>query len=233
LFLATTSHELRTPITVVQGFATTLATRWDQLADAERQAAVRTIAERAGSLGRLVEQLLLGARAGADQLPVRNGPIDLAAVLRGAAAAFRPLSDRHTILADIPDDLPAAIGDTMATDIIVGQLLENAFKYSPHGGTVVVRARPAGGWIEVTVEDEGIGIADGDHERIFDRFVQGETGDRRRFGGVGIGLFIVRRLAQAQHGEVFATSRAAGGTIMCLRLRPAQPLGSGVRAQAE
>jgi PAS domain S-box-containing protein len=223
LFLATTSHELRTPITVVQGFASTLASRWDQLADAERQAAARTIAERAGSLGRLVEQLLLGARAGADQLPVRNGPIDLAAVLRGAATAFRPLSDRHTVLADIPDDLPPAIGDTMATDIIVGQLLENAFKYSPDGGTVVVRARQAAGWIEVTVEDEGIGIADGDHERIFDRFVQGETGDRRRFGGVGIGLFIVRRLAQAQHGEVFATSRPAGGTTICLRLRPAVP----------
>jgi signal transduction histidine kinase len=120
----------------------------------------------------------------------------------------------------------------MATDIIVGQLLENAFKYSPDGGAVRVSARvtgetaagktePGGGWIEVTVEDEGIGIADGDHERIFDRFVQGETGDRRRFGGVGIGLFIVRRLAQAQHGEVTASSRPAGGTIMCLRLRVA------------
>src|SRR3984893_9699208 len=64
LFLATPSHELRTPITVVQGFASTLASRWDQLADAERRAAVRTIAERAGSLGRLVEQLLLGSPAG-------------------------------------------------------------------------------------------------------------------------------------------------------------------------
>src|SRR5207247_2331336 len=64
LFLATTSHELRTPITVVQGFASTLASRWDQLPDTERRAAVRIIAERAGSLGRLVEQLLLGSRAG-------------------------------------------------------------------------------------------------------------------------------------------------------------------------
>jgi signal transduction histidine kinase len=225
LLLAITSHELRTPITVVQGFATTLASRWDQLTDAERQLAARTIAERAGSLGRLVEQLLLGARAGADHLPVSNGPFDLGAVLRGAATAFRPLSDRHTVLADIPDDLPAATGDAVATDIIVGQLLENAFKYSPDGGAVVVRARVAGGWIEVTVEDEGIGIADGDHERIFDRFVQGETGDRRRFGGVGIGLFIVRRLAQAQHGEVFAISRPAGGTSMCLRLQPVVPAG--------
>jgi len=67
----------------------------------------------------------------------------------------------------------------MATDIIVGQLLENAIKYSPEGGAVCVRARVTGDWIEVTVEDEGIGIADGDHERIFDRFFQGEAGDRR------------------------------------------------------
>jgi signal transduction histidine kinase len=221
LFLATTSHELRTPITVVQGFASTLASRWDQLADAERRAAVRTIAERAGSLGRLVEQLLLGSRAGADQLPVSNGPFDLGAVLDGAVTAFRPLSDRHVVVADIPGDLPAASGDTMATDIIVGQLLENAFKYSPEGGTVSIRARVTEGWIEVAVEDEGIGIADGDHERIFDRFYQGETGDRRRFGGVGIGLFIVRRLAEAQHGEVTAGSRPSGGTVMSLRLRPA------------
>jgi PAS domain S-box-containing protein len=221
LFLATTSHELRTPITVVQGFASTLASRWDQLADAERRAAVQIIAERAGSLSRLVEQLLLGSRAGADQLPVRNGPFDLAAVLRGVAAAFRPLSDKHVIVADVPDGLPLASGDTMATDIIVGQLLENAFKYSPAGGTVRVRAGVTGGWIEVTVEDEGIGIAAGDHERIFDRFFQGEAGDRRRFGGVGIGLFIVRRLAHAQHGEVTASSRPCGGTAMCLRLRPA------------
>jgi PAS domain S-box-containing protein len=221
LFLATTSHELRTPITVVQGFASTLASRWDQLADAERRAAVRTIADRAGSLGRLVEQLLLGSRAGADQLPVSNGPFDLGAVLRGAAVAFRPLSGKHAVTADIADGLPPACGDAMATDIIVGQLLENAFKYSPDGGTVAIRARLDAGWLEVTVEDEGIGIADGDHERIFDRFFQGEAGDRRRFGGVGIGLFIVRRLAQAQHGEVTARSRPSGGTAMCLRLRPA------------
>ena len=90
------------------------------------------------------------------------------------------------------------------------------------GGTVTVRARPAGVWLEVTVEDEGIGIAAGDHERIFDRFFQGEAGDRRRFGGVGIGLFIVRRLAEAQHGDVTASSRPGGGTVMRLRLRRAE-----------
>ena len=221
LFLATTSHELRTPITVVQGFASTLASRWDKLTDAERRGAVQTIAERAGSLGRLVEQLLLGSRAGADQLTVTNGPFDLAALLRTAAVAFRPLSEAHTLAADIPDRLPAAHGDPMATDIIVGQLLENAFKYSPEGGAVTVAARLAGDWIEVSVQDEGIGIAPGDHERIFERFVQGETGDRRRFGGIGLGLYIVRQLARAQDGEVAASSRPGGGTCMRLQLRRA------------
>jgi PAS domain S-box-containing protein len=219
LFLATTSHELRTPITVVQGFASTLASRWDQLSDPDRRAAVRTIAERAGSLGRLVEQLLLGARAGADQLPITSEAFDLAGLLRATVVSFGPLSDKHEVVADVPDDLPRALGDSMATDIIVGQLLENAFKYSPSGGTVTVRARVAGECIEVDVEDEGIGITPGDHERIFERFVQGEAGDRRRFGGVGIGLFIVRRLAAAQHGTVVARSRPEGGTVMRLTLR--------------
>src|SRR3989440_2877876 len=130
LFLATTSHELRTPITVVQGFASTLATRWDKLTDPERRAAVQTIADRAGSLGRLVEQLLLGSRAGADQLTVTNGPFDLAPLLRGTSAGFRSLSERHTLATSIPDALPLAHGDAPATDIAVGQLLENAFKYS-------------------------------------------------------------------------------------------------------
>jgi signal transduction histidine kinase len=221
LFLATTSHELRTPITVVHGFASTLASRWDKLTDAERRSAVQIIADRAGSLGRLVEQLLLGSRAGADRLQVSNGPFRLPELLEGAVAAFRSLSEQHTVAADIPDQLPAAHGDPIATDIVVGQLLENAIKYSPEGGRVTVAARAAGDWVEVTVDDEGIGIAPGEHERIFERFVQGDTGDRRRFGGIGLGLYIVRQLARAQGGEVSASSRDGGGTRMLLRLRQA------------
>jgi PAS domain S-box-containing protein len=223
LFLATTSHELRTPITIVQGFASTLASRWDKLPDADRRSAVQTIAERAGSLARLVEQLLLGSRAGADQLTVSNGQFDLAGILRGATLAFRSLAGRHTLVTDVPDDLPQAYGDPMATDIIVGQLLENAFKYSPEGGAVTVSANQAGDHIEVTVTDHGVGIPAADRERVFERFVQGETGDRRRFGGIGLGLYIVRQLAMAQAGEVAAEEGPGGGTLMRLRLRLTAP----------
>ncbi|MFC9972005.1 PAS domain-containing protein [Spirillospora sp. NPDC127200] len=204
LFLATTSHELRTPITVVQGFASTLVNRWDELADDARRAAVATIAERAQSLGRLVEHLLLGSRAGADELPVTIETFDLGRVLEGVVAGFRSLSPLHRVELEVAPGLPPARGDAMATDIVLGQLLENAFKYSPDGGTVLVRAWPDGGNVIVTVEDEGIGIAPGDHERIFERFVQGEAGDRRRFGGIGLGLYIVKRLTEAQGGTISA-----------------------------
>jgi PAS domain S-box-containing protein len=232
LFLATTSHELRTPITVVQGFASTLASRWDKLPDADRRAAVQTIAERAGSLARLVEQLLLGSRAGADQLQVSNGPFDLAGLLRGAVVAFRPLSEQHMLSIDVADDLPQANGDPMATDIIIGQLLENAFKYSPEGGAVTVHARPEGEAILVEVADQGVGIPPEDRERVFERFVQGEAGDRRRFGGIGLGLYIVRQLAQAQGGEIAADGRDGGGTIMRLKLRAAASAGQAATGPA-
>ena len=228
LFLATTSHELRTPITVVQGFASTLASRWEKLNDDDRRSAVQTIADRAGALGKLVEQLLLGSRAGADQLAVSNAPFDVGELLRAAVVAFRPLSDQHALTVEIPDGLPKAFGDPTATDVIVGQLLENAFKYSPDGGQVIVRARKDDDdEIHVTVEDEGIGIPAEDRDRVFERFVQGETGDRRRFGGIGLGLYIVRQLARAQDGEVAAEGREGSGTLMRLRLRCADAAGKG------
>jgi PAS domain S-box-containing protein len=221
LFLATTSHELRTPITVVQGFASTLVNRWEKLTDGDRRQAVATIAERAHSLGLLVENLLLGSRAGADKLTVTIERFDLARLLERIVAGFSSLSERHQVTLDVSPGLPDASGDAMATDIIVGQLLENAFKYSPDGGTVTVRARCDGPDIVVTVEDEGIGIAPGDRERIFDRFTQGDAGDRRRFGGIGLGLYIVKRLALAQRGDISAHSRTCGGTCMRLVLKAA------------
>ncbi|MFC0040626.1 PAS domain S-box protein [Actinomadura rayongensis] len=250
LFLATTSHELRTPITVVQGFASTLVRRWDDLADADRRAAVATIAERAQSLGRLVEHLLLGARAGTGELGVTIEPFDVTRVLAGVVGGFRSLSGpgepggrsgagwsgepggrsgagwsgetEHRLTLSVEPGLPPVLGDAMATDIVLGQILENAFKYSPGGGEVVVGARRTdSGGVVITVDDQGIGIPPDDLERVFERFVQGEAGDRRRFGGIGLGLYIVRQLTRAQGGEISAHTRPGGGTRMRLVLRAA------------
>ncbi|WP_046469185.1 PAS domain S-box protein [Allosalinactinospora lopnorensis] len=221
LFLATASHELRTPITAVQGFASTLIQRWDQFDDDARRSAVGTIAERSTALAQLVENLLLGSVAGSGELNVGNAPFDLRRLLREITTAFHPFSDRHRLLLELSDQLPEVAGDPVATDVIMGQLLENAFKYSPDGGTVTARAACGDdGWVIVTVEDEGIGVSPGDEERIFERFVQGDAGDRRRFGGIGLGLYIVRRLARAQGGDVTAHA-VDKGTQMRFTLRSA------------
>jgi signal transduction histidine kinase len=226
LFLATTSHELRTPITIVRGFASTLDTRWDKLSDAERRSAVHTIAERSRSLGQLMDHLLLGARAGAEEQVVRDEPFDLAARVHAATLGLPVLSDKHRVEVSIGVGLPQVRGDALATDIVLGQLLENAFKYSPKGGLIRVAAWSENGGVTVVVDDEGVGIAQPDRERVFERFVQVDSGDRRRFGGVGLGLYIVRSLARAQGGDVSAHPRPDGGTRMKLVLRTASPIGS-------
>ncbi|WP_204070376.1 sensor histidine kinase, partial [Sphaerisporangium krabiense] len=221
LFLATTSHELRTPITVVQGFAHTLDARWDKLSDAERRSAVRTIAERSRALGQLMDHLLLGARAGAEELKVRVESFDLGERARAATLGLPVLSDRHRVEVEIPADLPWVDGDALATDILLGQLLENAFKYSPDGGLIRVVAWRETDLVVLVVDDEGVGIPPDDRERVFERFVQADSGDRRRFGGVGLGLYIARSLARAQGGELTAHSRLGGGTRMRFVLRTA------------
>lgn len=226
LFLATTSHELRTPITVVRGFASTLDARWDKLTDAERRSAVHTIAERARSLGQLMDHLLLGSRAGADELSVRNEIFDLAERVQAATLGLPVLSDKHRVEVVIPDGLPYVTGDALATDIILGQLLENAFKYAPNGGLISVEAWPEDDSVVVVVDDEGVGIPAGDRDRVFERFVQVDSGDRRRFGGVGLGLYIVRSLARAQGGDVSAHPRPGGGTRMRLVLNGASNIES-------
>jgi PAS domain S-box-containing protein len=214
LFLAVTSHELRTPITVVQGYASTLLTHWDDLTDEERRESVDRIADRTRALAALVEQLLLGSRAGS-AAPHVAVEFDLAGVLRTAVAGFMTVTDSHTFVLDVPPDLPDVVGDPSSVEVVFGQLLENAVKYSPGGGEVSVSAHVVDDTVVVEVADRGIGIPDGEHENVFDRFYQ-VGGERRRFGGVGLGLYIVRKLLDAQ-GAGSGTQDTPASTV---RARP-------------
>ncbi|MEO6713680.1 MAG: ATP-binding protein, partial [Mycobacteriales bacterium] len=203
LFLATTSHELRTPITVIKGFAGTLVHRWDDISDSERREAVSTIVHRTESLAALVDQLLLGSTTDAG-FAVDTTAFDIGDALRGALAGFEALSEGHRLVLHLPAGLPLAAGDRGHLDNVVAQLIENAIKYSPEGGDVHVSASHEGSDIVVRVSDEGIGIDEDDAQLIFERFYQAGAGDRRRFGGLGLGLYIVRRLIETQGGSVRA-----------------------------
>jgi PAS domain S-box-containing protein len=220
LFLAVASHELRTPITVVQGYASTLLTHWEGITDEERRGSVERIAERTRSLAALVEQLLLGSRAGLAAPAQTDVRFDLGGLLRTAAAGFATVTADHELILEVAPDLPDIVGDPSSIEIVFGQLLENAIKYSPDGGAITVSARAQDGQVVADVCDRGLGIPGGEHAQVFERFYQ-VGGDRRRFGGVGLGLYIVRRLLETQGGSVRALPRDGGGTCFEVTLRSA------------
>ena len=211
LFLATTSHELRTPITVIKGYIAILQRNWDRLSDTERTDALAAVGDRTDSLIALVNHLLLGARAGAARYSLENDAFDIAPAVTTAAEGFAAVSDRHRVAVEIPDELPFVLGDRGSVEPIVGQLVENAIKYSPHGGEIRVVVHGGDGYAVIDVLDRGIGITPGAEEQIFTRFFQVGNGDRREYAGMGLGLHIVRQLVEAQGGTVHARNRAGGG----------------------
>ena len=218
LFLATTSHELRTPLTAIKGYVHVLQHRWDVLDEARRRAALATVAERTDALVALTEHLLLGARAGASRHSTDTRPFDLSEALGTAVHAYDGLSGRHRLEVDLPDEPLRAVGDPAGLAHVVGQLVENAVKYSPDGGTVRVSARADGDRAVVEVADEGVGIPDGDGVDLFAPFSQAGATNTREYGGVGLGLYIVRQLVEAQGGSVAAANRPGGGAVLSFTL---------------
>jgi signal transduction histidine kinase len=228
LFLATTSHELRTPLTAIKGYVHMLERRWDALDETTRLRALSTISERTDALVALTNHLLLGARAGASRHSAARVPFDLTGAVTVAAAAFSEVSDRHEIRVGGTERVQA-LGDPGNVAQIVGQLVENAVKYSPRGGVVEVTVHKEGPFAVVEVADEGIGLPP-DPMSLFTPFFQAGRTDTREFGGVGLGLYIVRQLVEAQGGTVRAFNRPDGrgavlGFTVPLGLEPPAPRG--------
>ncbi len=214
LFLATSSHELRTPLTAIKGYVTLLTRRWDALAEPARREALATVDRQTDALIDLTEHLLMGARAGSQVHTPDPTPYDLGEVVRTAVSTYANLSEQHQVSADVADDLPCAYGQPRSTENVLGQLIENAIKYSPGGGGVTVTVRPLGRLLSVEVADRGVGVPVGRESTLFTPFYQGGPANTREYGGVGLGLYIVRQLVQAQGGTVSAANREGGGAVL-------------------
>ena len=216
LFLATASHELRTPLTVLRGFAETLLNHWEILGDERRQEIIGTILARTEAMTGLVEQLLLGSRAGIG-MDVQVKPFDLATAVRVAAGSIAGSRPTHPLEVSAAEPV-MAYGDEGTIDAVLGQLVENAVKYTPQGGPISIAVRQEGGDAVLTVADRGVGIPAEDLDRVFDRFVRSDKTDAGGVTGAGLGLWIVRRYLEAQGGRVVAQQRPGGGTVIELRL---------------
>jgi signal transduction histidine kinase len=218
--LATVSHELRTPLAGLLGALATLSGRGDALSALQRNELV-TMAERQGErLKELIEQLLLAARFEHARAEQGDRPAVDAAILAGQAAAAAKVSHpRRTVVLDANAALPVrAVPEALLQ--VLGNLLDNAAKYSPDHTPIRLEATRSGALAVLAVEDAGPGVPGPERDRIFERFTQLDSGATRRAGGVGLGLYIARQLAQAQGGELLVGEpvRPGAGARFELRL---------------
>jgi signal transduction histidine kinase len=218
--LATVSHELRTPLAGLLGALATLSGRSEALSPRQRKELV-AMAERQGErLKELIEQLLLAARFEHARGEQGVRPAVDAAILAGQAAAAAKVSHpRRSLVLDANAALPVRAAPEALLQVL-GNLLDNAAKYSPDHTPIRVEATRAGALAVLAVEDAGPGVPASERDRIFERFTQLDSGATRRAGGVGLGLYIARQLAQAQGGELLVgePSRPGAGARFELRL---------------
>jgi signal transduction histidine kinase len=217
--LAAVSHELRTPLAGMLGALATLSAREGQLTDPQRQELVDMAVRQGDRLKLQIEQLLLAARLErSGHEPAERPVVDAAALARDAVAAARAAYPARQLVLDAQAVLPVrAVPEAVLQ--VLGNLLDNAAKHAPDKAPIRVAARQVGALAVVSVQDTGPGVPPAERERIFERFTQLDSGATRQAGGVGLGLYIARQLANAQGGELLATDPADAGQGARFELR--------------
>jgi PAS domain S-box-containing protein len=227
-FLATISHELRTPLTSILGWARMLTS--GRLAKAEARHALEVIAQSAQSQAQLIEDILDTSRIITGRLKLEAQPVAIEHVFHAAIDVIRPSAEAKGIslsaVVGEPDGI--VLGDANRLQQAIWNLLSNAVKFTGEGGRIEARLGRAEGQIEITVKDTGIGIEPQFLPYVFDRFRQADSTSTRKYGGLGIGLTIVRHIVEMHGGGVLASSSGRGqGATFRIRL----PLISALRPE--
>lgn len=216
-FLGAVSHELRTMVIAIQGFADLLIRQGGQLDETRRNDFVDRIVRNARSLGVLVEDLLDFARLESAGISVTLQPVDLSELVPKVVEQMTSIVGDRAVFVDI-EDAVVAMADPSAIERILVNLLSNAAKYTPIGSTVRVSVGRGDGEALLTVADDGPGIDAVERERIFDLFYRVDNDAARAARGVGIGLALVRQLAELLNGEIIAADTPGGGATFRLTI---------------
>lgn len=221
-FLSIVSHELRTPLTSIQGYAQLLEGRLRAEASLESKemAHLRVIRSQVGRMRRLVDDLLDVSRIDRrGVVSIEPNEFDFAAMARDAVARAQREHHDRTVQLEVPDAL-AVQADRDRIDQVLTNLLENAVKYSPDGGPIEVRVESRGPEVQVSVADAGVGIPPEQLDLVFERFYQANGQSGRRFGGLGLGLYISRAIVEAHGGRIWAEPNLAAGrgTVITFRI---------------
>lgn len=218
-FLATVSHELRTPLNAIFGWSRMLAS--GRLDEASVARAVETIERNARAQEQLIEDILDVSRIITGKIRLDVAPIEIAQVIEAAVDALRPTADTRGLrLQTMLDTKPnLVLGDAGRLQQIIWNLLSNAIKFTPKGGRVQITLERINSHIEIRVSDTGQGISSEFLPYVFERFRQADSSTTRKYGGLGLGLAIVRHLTELHGGSVAAESPGEGlGSTFILRL---------------
>jgi two-component system phosphate regulon sensor histidine kinase PhoR len=216
-FVANVSHELKTPLTAIRGFAETLI--GVEFSPAEVRKYLAIIVRHAERLSNLIEDLLELSRIESRKVPLRTVPVDLARVAASVVTDLELQARTRGINVKlVPTDVPVVLADRRALEQILTNLLDNAIKYTNPGGHVEVRIGCERGRVRVEVRDDGIGIPPEDLPRIFERFYRVDKARSRDLGGTGLGLAIAKHLVQTMDGEIGVSSEPATGSTFWFTL---------------
>ncbi len=222
-FISVISHELKTPVALIKGYAATLRREDVQWDEATIREGLAIIEEEADRLTALIDNLLDASRIQAGGLKLEFEEVDLAHLIRQVAERFQPQTAAHTIVVDVPDDLPPVWADPERVRQILSNLLSNAIKYSPEGGIIRVGAWREGDHVTVYVADQGIGIPEEEQDRLFDRFYRVDSSLRRKTQGAGLGLYLAKALVEAHGGRIWVHSKPGQGSTFFFTLPVATP----------
>ncbi|MCW2988580.1 MAG: hypothetical protein JWM24_1518 [Solirubrobacterales bacterium] len=218
-FVLTASHELRSPLTSVQGFAELLILERDSLTTKQVET-VEIILDNCRHLSRLLNDLLDLARSDAGRLAITPKPTAVAPLIDDAVRTMRAQTEagNQMLTQQIDPDLPLIDVEADRIRQILVNLLTNAHEYSPEGASIEVTARVAGVDVEIAVTDNGPGIPESQLEHIFERFTRGDAGLTQRVGGTGLGLAISKSLVELHGGAIAVESTPGIGSTFSFRL---------------
>lgn len=213
--ISTVSHEIRSPLTSVKGFTSTLLSKWERFSDEQKRVMLQTINYDADRVTRLLGDLLDVSRLEAGRLQLKRQEVDLSAIATDAVMRLRLNAEEHRLEVSFPAGFPKVTADPGRIEQVFVNLVENALKYATPG-LVTVSGEDADDSVVVRVADEGEGI-DPDHlPHIFLKFYRRGTGERRT--GTGLGLYICRGIVQAHGGELSVERSDPTGTVFAVRL---------------
>jgi len=216
--MATLSHELRMPLTAIKGYSTALQLDEIEWGPDKRQAFLRMIEEECDNMEGMLADILDSSLIEVDRLSIELQPTQLPKLALEIATEMKRRTDRHHIIVDFPQDFPLLEADPLWIRQVFRNILDNAIKYSPEGGLIVVRGEVRTSDVVIHISDQGLGISPEDLIPLFEKYFRARLPTGLHVPGTGLGLPIARVIIEAHQGRIWAESKLGEGTMLSFSL---------------